>query len=399
MTKVYKPIRIQDATLHKDGKRIENYIHVFDKRLRKYFKSFHFYAEYDHDLSKVPLGILNIPALSAIVHFAWAVGADLEVGVIDDTYLHELEKVRQIFAENPVFSSLSLSGELTATKTVKHYYQKTGKKALLFSGGLDSLASYIHNQPDQLITIWGLDIPTYWTEFWGRMLNTYKHLPLTIVKSNTHELYKLNHLYKLGQDCPNGYHAGYRYSIITFGLCPPATVGKVDTVMMASTYPMRQYGDPDYPFQNQKPHHIVDRHLKWANLETFDVETDCNRPEKIERYIIPYFKKHGPSAIRVCGHREYRQNQENKDNLNCSRCDKCERIIATLCNYGIDPNLCSFTVDDKTFPRIKKNIINQRFHVEQGRYFWGELKKHINFDADDMYGSKAFLEWLEVYKL
>ncbi len=105
MTHLYKPIRIQNATLHKDGTRIENYIHVFDKRLHKYFKSFHFYAEYDHDVSNVPLGILNIPALSAVVHFAWAVGINVEVGEIDETYLQELEKVRQIYAENSGYTS------------------------------------------------------------------------------------------------------------------------------------------------------------------------------------------------------------------------------------------------------------------------------------------------------
>ena len=393
----YKPIKVQAATLHQNGKRIENYIHVFDKRLRKYFKSFNFYAEYDRDLSNIPVSILNIPALSSILHFAWTVGADVEMDELDETYFNGMKRVKQIYENHPSYKFLSFDSVLKVDKTIKTSYKKQNRSALLFSGGLDSLASYISRKPEQLIMIWGLDVPTTWTSFWNQVLETYKHLPLTTIKSNTIEIYDQNILRFLGSDCPAGYNAGYSFSLINFGLCPPATVENVDNVMMASTFPIRQYGNPNYPFQNYKPHHLVDNHLGWANIETFDVENDFNRPEKIERFIKPYFEEHGLSTIRVCGNIELLESREDKSKLNCSKCDKCGKAIASLCNYGIDPNKCGFTLDSETFKLIKGEIIGNSFNVDRARYFWGELKKHIDL-KHDFYGSQAFLDWLKGYE-
>lgn len=391
-------IRIQDATLHKNGRMIRNYIHIYDKHLHKYFRSFHFYAEYERDISHIPLSILNIPALSSVLHFAWAVGTDVEIDELDETYFKGMERVKRIYEVHPAYKFLSFDSTLKVGKTRKTSYKKQSRSALLFSGGLDSLASYISRNPDQLIMIWGLDVPTNWPDFWNQIMETYRHLPLTTIKTNTLEIYNQNTLNQLGSKCPAGYYAGYSFNLITFGVCPPITVGNVDNVMMASTFPIRQYGNPHYPFQNYKPHFLVDNHLGWANVETFDVENDFNRPEKIERFIKPYFEDHGPSVIRVCGNLEHLESREDKSKLNCSRCDKCGKAITSLCNYGIDPSKYGFTVDAETFQRIKEEIIRNRFNVGRARYFWGELKKHINTQYD-LYGSRAFLKWLRSYPL
>jgi len=396
--KALKPIRITNATLKNKGKTITNYIHVFDERLKKYFKSFHFYAEYDQDVSEVPLGILNIPALSSMIHFAWAVGADIEVEELDETYFNGIKNAREIFSSNPAYKFLSFNSRLHVGKTVKNTFKKTGKTSLLFSGGIDSTASQILRKPDQLIMIWGLDIPTEWEELWLKIKENYSHLPLTFIKTNTLELHDLGKLYELGKPCSAGYYAGYSFSMITFGVCPPATIERVDNVMMASTYPIRQYGNPNYPFQNYKPHLLVDNHLGWANIETFDVENDYNRPEKIERIIKPYFEENGPSVLRVCGNLKHLKSREDKNSLNCNQCDKCSEAIAILCNYGIDPNTCGFTVNAETLKQIKEDIIVERFNVHRTRYFWGELKKHID-TKHDLHGSRVFLEWLRGYDI
>ena len=213
------------------------------------------------------------------------------------------------------------------------------------------------------------------------------------------EIYDLDSLYALGETCPSGYHAGFAFSLITFGLCSPITVRNVDNVMMSSTFPIRQYGDPDYPFQNYKPHHLVDKHLGWANIETYDVESEYNRPEKIENIIKPHFDENGPSVIRVCGHQSFLKDRKDKSTLNCGICDKCGRAIATLSNYGIDPSACGFDVHELTFKIIKNNIIYKRYHQQRERYFWGELKKHLKEPTIDFHGSTSFLDWLGGYNL
>jgi len=391
--------------LENGGRRIVNHLEV-DRKLGSFFKSCEFYAEYDRDVSDLPLGILNIPALSSVLHFAWAVGCDVKMGELDETHLRGLEKAKNIFSSNPAYKFLSFDGSLDVSKTTENTFEKQNRQSLLFSGGLDSTASQIRRKPERLIMIWGLDVPTSWIGrgrtggFWNRVVKTYEHLPLTFIKSNTLEIYDLSLLFSLGKENTAGYYAGFAYSLITFGLCPPATVGDVDNVMMASTYPTRQYGDPNYPFQNYKPHHLVDRHLGWANVETFDVETEYNRPEKVEKFIKPHFDVNGPSVIRVCGHRSFLKARKDKSKLNCGICDKCGRVITTLSNYGINPTACGYDVHEKTFAQIKNNIVYKRYNPEKERYFWGEIKKHINKNIEnDFYGSRNFLKWLEEYKL
>jgi len=262
------------------------------------------------------------------------------------------------------------------------------------------MASNISQKPEQLIMIWGLDVPTSWVDFWEKIKNTYKNLPITAIKSNTLELYDLGLVDEIGKSNTAGYYAAFCYSLVTFGLCPPITVENVDRVMMASTFPIQYFGDTDYPFQGYKPHFFVDKHLGWANIKTLDVDNKYNRPMKIEKFIKPYFEKHGYSQIRTCGRLAFLNARKNKDNLNCSLCDKCQNVIALLSNYDINPNHCGFDVIPTTFQAIKNNILKKRWAAqERQEYFWGELKKHINENIkNDYHGSKEFLSWLRTYE-
>lgn len=393
-------ITVENANIKNDGKRIINRIKI-DCKLKHYFKSNEFYAEYEKDVSDVPLGLLNIPALSSILHFAWAVGSDVTISELDETHLKGLEKVKKIFMDNPAYDFLSFEGELNVDKVSCNEFEKQKRQALLFSGGLDSMTSYISQKPEQLIMIWGLDVPTSWVDFWGQIKKTYEDLPITTIKSNTLELYDLGLVTKIGESNTAGYYAAFCYSLVTFGVCPPITVENVDNVMMASTFPIQYYLDSDYPFQCYKPHFFVDRQLGWANIETFDVENEYNRPMKIEKFIKPYFEEHGYSQIRTCGRLAFLNARKDKAKLNCSLCDKCQLLISLLSNYDMNPELCGFNINEVTFPSIKNNIVDKRWPAqERQKYFWGELKKHINDNIENDYcGSKEFLSWLKTYEL
>lgn len=391
-------ITIEKAVFKNRKRRITNKLKI-ERELKYFFRNNRFYAEYDRRIADVPLGIRNIPAVSSVIHFAWAVGCDVTVGELDETYLKGLEEVKKIFMKTPAYRFLSFEGELNVGKVTDSEFETQDRSALLFSGGIDSTASYISRKPEQLISIWGLDVPTHWWGFWRQIMKTYAHLHVTPIKTNTLELYS-NSLYELGKEISAGYYAGFAYSIITFGVCPPATVNNVDSVMMASTFPLRYYGNPDYPFQNYKPHYYVDQHLGWANIKTLDVENDHDRPEKIRTFIKPHFEEQGSQQIRVCGHLAMLKVREDKSKLNCSYCDKCQVAIASLSNFDIDPNICGFNVHDKTFTQIKNNIVSKRFVYVRQKYFWENLKKNLNREVrNDFHGSREFLEWLGEYQL
>jgi len=168
-------IRIGEATLTNGGCRIENIIQP-DPEYRGYFVDTRFYAEYPESVERVPRGLLNIPALSTIIHFAVAIGASVEVGEVDETYLKACVEVQDYLRITPGFDSLKCVTQVTG-KPVKTSYTAS-HQGLLFSGGSDSTCSWIkrrHEDP-RLYMIWGLDVPTTWPEFWEKAVEKYRWL-------------------------------------------------------------------------------------------------------------------------------------------------------------------------------------------------------------------------------
>ena len=395
-----KRIRVQDATLHKDGRMIRNYVHVFDKELHKYFHTFQFYTEYNRSVSKVPLSILNIPALSAILPLAWALGVNVEIDELDETYYKGIEDARLINKANLFLSPLSFDTELTAKKTVRNMFGFKGREGLFFSGGLDSIASYLHRKPYASILYWGYDIPLNWGSLWNRVKKEYRFVKPLLVKTNSLELYDNEELHNdIGSKLPVDLWSALAFSIHTFGVSAPLAVNRVDTLLMASTYPSRWLNHPDYTFLN-RPQLYANQHLGFADVKTYDVEHEYNRVDKVKRIIKPHFELEGYKTIRTCGHIELLRNRKHKELLNCCTCFKCLRTIGNLVVGGVDPNRCGFYVDEGTYRRIKSILTARIGNVKRIHAYWKPIKDAIPEKiVDDFCGSRKFLEWLRGYEL
>jgi len=398
-------IVIDDSILTNEGKRVTNQI-TTPPKLRHFFKTTEFYVEYDKDVSGVPLGILNIPALSSIIHFAWAVGCDVTIGELDETYLQGLEKTRLLLKDHQGFESLKFTTSIKVENIVKNSFNNlTGSKGLFFSGGCDSTAAYIKYCEDnpKLIMIWGLDIPTAWKKLWEKTTAKYSWMNILKIKTNTEDMYNRsmsNGLDSLGSSIQEGYRPGYSFSFNTFGVTAPLTVVEgINDLMLSSTYPSREYNDLRYPWANRRPNHIIDEYMGWSNVKTRDVLCEYSTNEKIKHLIKPYFEEHGPLFLRSCGFRVYLERRKFK-RLNCLECDKCERVIGMLIVNGIDPNICGFRIFRDTFDRIKNNIKNKRWNQKYLKYHWKEIKTSISEKINqDINGSREFLEWLRTYEL
>jgi len=122
----------------------------FSKEVRKYFFKNSFEVTYEMNIEDVDESILAIPAVCATIHVAWATGADLYVEKLDETFLSSLPKIRKVFEGfYPKFSS---SGNIHVQKIITNKFNNT-QTALLFSGGLDSLVSYITHKDQHPILI------------------------------------------------------------------------------------------------------------------------------------------------------------------------------------------------------------------------------------------------------
>lgn len=398
---MYKPIVIEDAELSTNGHMITNEIDHSDPNFKRFLRPMSFYARYSSNISQVPLSILNIPALSSIIHFAWAIGVDVILGEIDKTYLDGIEKAKNLFKENPNYSTLSFNSKVTARKVVQNTFSELNHEGLMFSGGLDSSSSYAKRwrENPKLITIWGLDILLDWANFWKMVLKTYGWMNQHTIESNTEEIYYKNDLWSLGSKVKEGYRGGYQFSINTLGVCAPLTIAEgIGKLMLSSTYPSREYGDTNAPWGENRVNFLVDECMRWANVEIGDVECDYSTNEKVKYLLKPFFDSNGPLTIRSCGNLARLEKVKHKW-LNCNICDKCQRVIGMLTVNGIDPNTCGFHVNPETYEKIKTDIINETWNPEYLKYHWEEIKRNLpSVITEDFNGSKQFLEWLRGYR-
>ena len=393
-------IKIFAPIIQNGGRRVVNRLQI-PPVLKKYFKTLNFYVEYEKDVSGVPESILNIPALSSIIHFAWAIGYDISIGKIDKDYVDGAEKALGFLRDHPVFSKMTYPANIYGT-TVENSFGGE-KNGLLFSGGVDSTASYIahrHEAP-QLITIRGIDMPLSWGAYWNRVVDLYKERDITTIVTNTEEIYtKLHwHYFTVRARIVEGYMAGYAFSINRLGVCAPLTVTEgIGNLMMSSTYPSREYGDSRFPWSKDRINAIIDEWLSWADVHVHDVEREYSTTEKIKDLIKPYLENHDTPLIRSCGHVGFLEPQKDKV-FNCTRCDKCQRVIGSLAVSGIDPRTCGFNTTEETYRTMAYELENNVWNPIYAKYHWSEVKRHLPaVIEDDFGGSRAFLEWLRDYE-
>ena len=387
-------IRIHDASVQDNGKKITNLIEP-SPNIQSFFKNNLFWVEYDKSVADVPMSILNIPALSTVIHFAIASGVDVIMDEVDSKYLEGIEQTKKLLKYHPGFKELKLKSTVKAT-SVENNFDDMNKKGLLFSGGVDSTASYIahRNEDPTLIFIHGIDMPLSWKEYYDRVVDHYSYLNLRTMASNTEEIYSTQHLF-YGRMIMEGYMPGYSFSMNRLGICAPFTVAEgIGELMLSSTYPSREYGDPNFPWSKNRVNRFIDEYLSWANVNVHDVEVDYSCTEKVVKLIKPYFDEHGPITIRSCGHVRY-LGDVNKTQFNCCVCDKCQRVIGSLAVSGIDPRTCGFPTTPKTYKQMHFDTSKMVWNPIYLKYHWSEVQQYIPDEIEEDYGgSRAFLEWL-----
>ena len=185
-----KYIKIEEPVV--SGKRLLLSNIDFSRHFEKYFWQKNLFVEYDVNIENIDASILNIPVLSNVITVAWALGGDVYVKELDKSYFKSLENTRLVFKS--WYPKLSFSTKIHVKKLVSNRFSNM-RYGLLFSGGVDSLASYIRHKGKKpnLIMIWGLDIPLDQEDFWKKIKNKYEDfakqegVEINFVKTNLHK--------------------------------------------------------------------------------------------------------------------------------------------------------------------------------------------------------------------
>lgn len=361
------------------------------KSLKRYFLKDNCYVQYDStlDLRNVEHSILYIPMLAMTAPIAWAVGAEVNVPKLDAAYLRSLAQVKGVFKDSDL--NFSFSGEIYPGEAVTNEFG--GKRfGMLFSGGVDSLTSYLrhkNNKPD-LFSIWGVpDIPPFENKFWSTMWAEISDLAdrdtIRAFQIKTDMFRNINREL-LNKEFGISWWGDVTGGLFLLGMCAPVTaIRGIGTVIIASSYTQ--------DFQKALGFHpSIDKNVSWADVTVLHDGYKMSRQQKVQ-YLCRNENIGYLSHLRVCWESAWR--------TNCGNCEKCFRTIVGLVLEGVDPNKCNFDTNTKTLPYIRDCFRKGKIALTEGGLFmWRDIQKHIPEHINtDIRGSHEFLAWLREYDL
>jgi len=366
----------------------------FSKKISKYFFKNSFEVYYDKNIESVDESILTIPAVAATIQISWATGADLYVEKLDEKYLQSLKNIRKVFEGS--FPKFSSSGTIHVKKIIPNKFNNK-QSALLFSGGLDSLVSYVRNKDQHpiLITILRGDNSFPNNEYHRRLRNWYRkfaeqegveiHLITSKMWNNNSDTINCDLLAREFET--HDWWEVVSHGLILMGLCIPLTTERIGKLLIASTYKknyQRVHGS----------HFLANIDFSWADVNVF-YDGDLTRQEKIG-VLNPYVSYH--KYLRCCHYWNLRP-----DLKNCGGCEKCLRTMTGLVLEGIDPKECNFDTKNNFLDYTKCLYIKGLIKFSHWR-LWTDIQKHIPDTINDdevsrRYHAKQFFEWLRDFDI
>jgi hypothetical protein len=374
--------------------------------IAKYFLTDQVTYACDAGLSDVAPSILQIPTVASVIHVAWAIGADVHVDTLDATYLASLRHLQKTMrAWYPWFSN---QGTLAVHTPDANAFAHDGA-GLLFTGGLDSLTSYINNRAKapHLITVTSLNSRPFYLppgyDVIERRLGAFtarEQVRQHVVKSNFESVINKP---LLNEQFSVEWWMHVCHAIYLTGLCAPITATEnIGTIIHASTFD--RYYNPPWGH-----HPELSKLSRWADVHVVHDSWPLTRQEKIKHLLKRYIEDTGTHPT---------INMTDLENtIDYDHIGKHEKQLLTITGLvleGIDPNKCGFhDIDAQTFRRLKQGILDGQIMTRpsypvRGVYahkfwairWWLDIQRHIPPRIDtDLCGSKAFLEWLRTYDI
>lgn len=370
----------------------------YSSQMRKYFSSDFVFAKYDANIESVSKSILAIPVVSSLIALAWATGADLFVDQLDKNFSESLQKVKTVMKN--WHSYFSFSTNINVEKVITNRFQNARNYGLLFSGGVDSTASYIRNKhrKPQLIMVWGQDIPLSERHHWKRVRSAYEafarqenvkmHFIETNVRSFLNEGLLDAEFARF--TISNSWWEDISHGITLIGLCAPLTIAEmISTILIASTFSISS-ALTDFPHGS---HPLIDNKLSWANVAVFHEGYELSRQDKmrvIKNFAITEQKY---PLLRVC--------LSQFRDFNCGECEKCSRTIAGLILENLDPRKFGFRIGKDHLALIKRSINNKKLKMSPtAAFLWEDIQRHIpERGGNTIHNSDKFFDWLKDFDI
>ncbi|WP_436930553.1 hypothetical protein [Halosimplex halobium] len=396
-----------------DGCRVESTV-SYDDDLRPFFDESPFYVEYCVDVSDLPESILTIPVLAHVCPVAWAVGADVRVPVADRRFLDALESVGNTLCEMYPFVEggrvvAERAPEWDGTAAVRERASPSGDSGsaggagVLFTGGVDSLATYVRHREEEptLITVQGWVIGVDEAGKWAHTVDRIEGyadrfgVDARFVRSNMLEFLDtamLDARYRHRHD--GSWYSAVGSGLGMTGLCAPLAVaeGMRDLYVAATTWPgvpvpsmLSHWDGRAMPWGS---HPDIDDEIAWAGTEVHHDAFERTRQERIGA-VADHVRERDPDLpVRSCA--------KSTTSGNCGRCEKCVRTSLGLMIAGLDPRDHGFPVDRAAFERARRQFETDGWTLDENLLAeWADIRAALPADPSfPVEGSESFAEWV-----
>ena len=368
----------------------------YDRPLRRFFTGREFVADYDVVIDEIPESVAVIPVLAHVCPVAWANGADVRVRSVDAEFLESLRVVGDELVD--MYPEFMEGGTIHVGEAVEDDPPKEGAEgsAMLFSGGVDSVATYYRNREEApaLVSVQGWIVRQDEPERWARVREQVaefaepRGLRSHSISSNMLEFVDSPMLQAHFQRYVVGaWYSSVGHGLGMLGLCAPLTYAAgYRTLYIAATH-TEAFTEP------WGSHPRIDDQVRWSGTEAVHDGYELSRQAKLELIADQHRETDRELTLRTC--------LESAVGENCSECEKCYRTAVGLLLAGVDPNEVGYDVDAGTFAEIRSAFERGEFTMgEHQRYMWQDLKDHLPPEWEYSWPEAgAFFEWLEAIDL
>lgn len=325
-----------------------------------YFSGKPFIIEYPESVEEVPDAVAIIPFVCNVLPIVWLTDSELILPDLDESFYKCIPNVKKGYEE--MFPESVFAGKITVKQISACVKASSGRTAAFFSGGLDSVNTFIAhlNEKPDLISIWGSDIHFDNVKSWERVhsgIAEYARkyqLQDVVIRSSFREFDKEGALdEKFSRQLKDGWWHGVKHGIGLLGHAAPyAYLRGLSTVYIASS------NCPADGHVRCASSPLTDNHVHFADCAVVHDGFAFSRQDKVANIVNYCCSNNDSMLLHVCW--------ESQSGGNCCKCEKCYRTMAGLLAEGADPMEYGFKHTRRTIGKMQKRLINQ-----------GELTKFI----------------------
>lgn len=375
--------------------RVDYFFSVSDNLMKFFNEELHMFIDYDEDITDIPMSILVIPFVSNVMPLMWITNSTLWIEEIDRDYYDSLSNIRDAYQD--MYINYKLRGVIISAKTIRNKYEIKRPAALLFSGGLDAMATCIRisNQNPLLINIYGWYNnriePNNVFDSDKKNISEFaikNSLQSKFIKSNFATFINANNVDKVYKKRLNdSWWHGLQHGMSFIGhAIPLAYKYNIENIYIASSFSL---GGIRYSCSSDP---AVDIEVKYASGGVIHDGCELNRQDKIRLAVEKKRNMNEEYPLRVCSFND----------ANCCKCEKCFRTILGLVAEGVNKDELSefgFYIEEDLkfyFNRLMDERI-QFFGVErESKVHWPDIKDRMIENKNNIL-EKEFIDWFLNY--